>query len=342
LKSFCLKKDKGNFIKTGFIATDKQSFANFISNDGTAKQATRSSMRRAAPIFKDEKLQSLFDKRGFVKVSLLSAGQVDDLAMLFAQTETEHKTVSSMHHTTTDTQNADLIYRVDAKIKSLFLPELKKILLNFKPLVGCFHIKEPGSGSETGIHQDPTFVDESKYCSANVWMALHDIDKKNGNLFFVSGSNHAMPSLRVTPQSSSYYGNFYESLPGLSTQVQLKKGEAVIFNNETIHGATENLTNSPRLAATLLVCSEPADWLLYYHDKGSANDKIEEYHLDLPTFATMPKDGRPDQKAFKRYITSGFPQITKDDFLERIGKKLTEEKSYLQKLKTFFRKKSLV
>jgi hypothetical protein len=229
-----------------------------------------------------------------------------------------------------------LIYKVDAKIKSIFVPELEKILLNFKSLSGCFHIKEPGPGSATGIHQDPTFVDESKYCSANVWVALQDIDKENGNLFFVSGSNHVSSSLRTTPESPCYYESFYELLPEMAIHVPLKRGEAVIFNNATIHGATENLTDTIRLASTLLVCSYEAQWLLYYKEKIPVDDQIEEYCLDLDAFVAMPKDGRPYSKALRKMFPYKFDKITKEDFLERIGNGRRQKKNYFERIRQAF------
>ncbi len=287
-------------------------------------------------IFKNEQQQKLFKKNGYIVVPLLTPKDADRLSQFFNSTRELHKTTSALHHTTTDTANADLIYKVDAKIKSVMLPELEKILLCFKPLVGCYHIKEPGNGSETGIHQDPTFVDESKYYSANVWVALQDIDEKNGNLFFVNGSNHVSPSLRVTPYSPSYYDSFYGELSEMITHVPLKKGEAVIFNNATIHGATENLTNDVRLAATLLVCSDEAQWKLYYRDKEAANELLEEYHLDLDTFVSMPKDGRPSPKALQQHFTYKFPRVTKEEFIQKIGRKKGGAKTLIQKVKDVF------
>ena len=241
-------------------------------------------MSHIPPIFKRELMQKQFNERGFVKVSLLNEDQVQDLNDFFILNREEHFTIDKLHHTTTDTENLLLINHVDDKIKSILLPELEKILVSFKPLASCFHIKKQGAGSETGVHQDPTFVDEQNFCSANVWVALQDTNEKNGNLFFISGSNHAITSLRVTPSFPSYYDSFREIMPKLAVHVPLKKGEAVIFNNATIHGATENLSDEIRLAATLLICSERAQWLLYYQEEEKFSNKIGRYHLDLKTF----------------------------------------------------------
>jgi len=292
------------------------------------------------PLFLNSDLQQKFEKYGYVKIPLLSEVQVNELVALFKSSQAEHAEVNTLHHTTTDTQKPELITRVDAAIKRIFVPELEKVVRNFKPLAGCFHIKENKAGSATGIHQDPTFVDETKYYSANAWVALHDMDEHNGNLFFIPGSNK-IECLRITPSSPNYYENFQGELPTMAKQVPLKKGEAVIFSNATIHGATDNLSNDLRLAATLLICSEPADWMIYYSDKDTPKGKIEKYVLDLNSFVTMAKDGRPNRDSFKEYIHYNFPKLTKEEFVTAAG--IAKPKAhYLQRIKNVFKRSEVI
>ena len=73
-------------------------------------------MKTVKPIFKDPLYQLSFEKNGFVKVPLLNEKKVNELFELFNITRKQHETVANLHHTTTDTQNADLIYLVDKKI----------------------------------------------------------------------------------------------------------------------------------------------------------------------------------------------------------------------------------
>lgn len=271
-------------------------------------------MNQTNALFLDPALQKQFQEVGYVKVPLLTTAQADQLVELFGKTRSLHETVTTLHHTTTDTGNPELIKEVDAKVKDLFVPPLKNILHNFKPLAGCFHIKQSGSGSATGVHQDPTFVDEDNYVSANVWVALHDMNTTNGNLYFVPGSN-TIPCLRITPSSPTYYNDFSEQLPQMAVQVPMKKGEAVIFNNATIHGATDNTGNNLRLAATLLICSAPADWLLYYRDENTPGDSIEKYKLDFDAFIGMAKNGRPDKGTFTELVDYNFPLMSMQEFV---------------------------
>ena len=298
-------------------------------------------MKQVKQLFKDNKLEEDFKQNGFLKIPLLDDAQVSELVALFDKTQVEHKTLNSLHHTTTSTKKPELILKVDSLVKKIFVPELEKVLIDFKPLAACFHIKESGVGSATGMHQDPTFVNEEEYCSANVWVALHDMNEQNGNLYFIPGSNH-VKCLRITPNSPNYYQPFYDALPAMAVAVPMKKGEAVIFNNATIHGATDNRSEQLRLAATLLVCSKPADWLIYYREKDSINNKIEKYELDLNAFISMAEnEGRPNRNTIKELVSYDFPEITKEEFLEITGTGKTKA-TYFQRMKNVFKSRSLV
>jgi ectoine hydroxylase-related dioxygenase (phytanoyl-CoA dioxygenase family) len=276
-------------------------------------------MYSSKQIFKDKAKQDEFDRFGYVKTPLLDPAHIKKLVNCYEKNKTEHQKVQTLHHTSTDTANIHLIIEEDALIKEAFLPALDKILVDYKALVGCLHIKEPGSGSATGMHQDPTFVDDELYISANVWVALQDIDSTNGNLFFVKGSNRVSNSLRAIPTYPVYYHSFSDKLRDMAVEVPLKAGEAIIFSNATIHGATDNKKKEPRLAATLLVCSKEAQWQIYYNDETRDKTPIERYDLDFNTFIEMPKNGRPSSVGLRERLDYVFPEISERDFCETVN-----------------------
>ncbi len=274
-------------------------------------------MANKKPFFKNAALEREFEQNGFVKIPLLDEDTADNLYTFFEQKKEQHPSNGVLHHTTTDTANTDLILEVDKKIKDAFIPALNNFLNEYKPLASCFHVKEIGKGSATGIHQDPTFVDESNYTSANVWVALHDMDATNGNMFFVKGSNRAVNSLRPVPSYPCYYQAFYPQIRERLFQVPMKKGEAVFFHNATIHGATDNSSGKPRIAATLLVCSEQAQWQLFYNNEGNGKSILDQYNIDLNTFINMPKDGRPSKDVLVDSIPYSFPEISFEEFTSK-------------------------
>ena len=83
-----------------------------------------------------------------------------------------------------------------------------------------------------------------------VWIALVDTDESNGALGFVRGSHLffdkpvGSPSPEFRTCTQGHEAILYEYLDF----VPLAAGEALVFDNRTIHGATPNVTDAPRLA----------------------------------------------------------------------------------------------
>ncbi len=291
-------------------------------------------MHGVAPIFIDADLQRQFDTDGFVKISMLDEAKTKELRDFFIAYQREHAAVQNLYQSTTHTNDPDLIRQVDTKIKSILMPELDRFFCDYLPMMCTYITKQSGEGSETRIHQDPSFVDESRYVTANVWVALHDIDHHNGNLFFIKGSHRMVPSLRVTPDCATSYGRVQDLLPGYITEVPVRAGEAIIINHAVVHGATANLSDSPRIAAVMAIRSAASDLLYYYLEPGAPRDKIEKYSFDLEAFFHLKKDGRPDASRFLEYVTWDFPQISREDFIAFMsqGKTAVKAKSWFEKI----------
>jgi hypothetical protein len=275
-------------------------------------------MNKVAPIFKDSSLQKQFEGDGYVKIKLLDRLKAQQLYNYYMANQKEHDVIEGLYHSTTHTNNPDLILQVDTYLKKALLPELHRYFINYEPMLCTYITKVPGEGSETRLHQDPTFVDEAKYISANVWVALHDIDHQNGNLFFVKGTHRMVSGLRVTPDYPTEYDKVKGLLHENLTEVPVKAGEAIIINHATVHGATPNLANELRIAAVMAIRSVASDWIYHYLEPGASYDKIEKYSVDLDAFINLKKDGRPDQKGFLGYVSADFPQLSPQQFRRKM------------------------
>lgn len=290
-------------------------------------------MNVIAPIFKDPRIQHQFDQDGFVKIKLLDEKKAKELYDYYIDHQKDHDVIDGLYHSTTHTNNPDLIREIDNQIKSALLSELEGPFQNYEPMMCTYITKQPGEGSETKIHQDPTFVDESRFVSANVWVALHDIDHDNGNMFFVKGTQRYMPSLRVTPACPTAYDEVKDMLPENITEVSVKAGEAIVINHATMHGATPNLSDHARIAAVIAIRSAASDWIYHYWEPGTSKDKIEKYSFDLDAFIHLKKDGRPENRNFLGYIEWGFPQISRRDFIRNIApEKEKASSTWLEKM----------
>jgi ectoine hydroxylase-related dioxygenase (phytanoyl-CoA dioxygenase family) len=284
------------------------------------------------PIFKDPKLQEEFDDKGYVKINLLTAEKTNQLYNSYMRNKAAHDTIASRYQATTHTNNPELILKINHEIKSVVLPELDRHFQNFVPMMCTYITKLPGEGSETKLHQDPTFVDETKFVSANIWIALHDINHENGNLFFIDGTHRIISSLRVTPNCPTAYDLVKDELDKHLNEVPVKAGEAIVINHATVHGATPNLSKELRIASVMAIRSAKSDWIYHYMEPGASNDKIERYSVNLDTFIHLEKDGRPPAHNFIEYTSWHFPQISKIDFNLRMKKNKKLHKLSLKRI----------
>jgi len=291
-------------------------------------------MSIVAPIFQNPELRRQFERNGYAKIKLLDQAKAKLLYDYFIDHQKEHDVIHGLYHSTTHTNNPDLIKAIDMQLKSVLLPELKQHFQNYEPMMCTYITKQPGEGSETNIHQDPTFVDESKFVSANIWVALHDIDHHNGNMFFIKGTQRYIPSLRVTPSCPTAYDQVMDLLRENITEVPVRAGEAIVINHAVMHGATPNLSKGLRAAAVIAIRSAESDWIFHYWEPGTATDKIEKYSFDMETFLNLKKDSRPENGKRLGYIEWDFPQISRTDFIKILREEtaLLSPPSWIKKL----------
>ena len=121
----------------------------------------------------------------------------------------------------------------------------------------------PGQQGETPWHQDESYwpsgmieiedkSEANKYFpgrSLTIWMALDDVDEKNGCLWFVPGSHRKKLRQHRTASASSHVlttDDIEEVYAGQAHPVPLEKGDAVFWTGRTLHYANGNFTNMLR------------------------------------------------------------------------------------------------
>ncbi len=230
---------------------------------------------KATPrVFQAESAQRDFDENGFVKFSVLGSEEVQRLLELFQQ-ETDGRVANTEYGIYIGMEEKDLERKraLIRKISSIVLPKVNEHFLDCKPHLGSFLVKAPGEDSYTYPHQDWSFVDSS-HVSITVWIALVDTDESNGALGFVKNSQIFFDKLVGSPSpefqtcTQGHEALLYEYL----SFVPLKAGEAVAFDNRTIHGATPNRTSSLRTAVAIGMTPRQAPLYHYYVIPGSLQD----------------------------------------------------------------------
>ena len=264
---------------------------------------------------RDKKRERDFARDGFVTFPLLNGEEVKQLRDIYFHYKDRHLTQQGILHSTSDTNDYDLISQINRKITEIMTPAVDRILEDYEPLIAGFLTKEIGDVSATEFHQDPTLVDENEFVSANVWVALQDTQAANGNLRVVKGSHRLKPCIRATPDCPMAFRLIKNDLIHFATEVPVSAGEAVLLNHQTIHGATDNHSGCERIAIAMAVKPKRAEWCFYFLEKNAPHDQIEKYTIDGDAFARLIKYERPTTGTFLGHVASPFEAITRKDLI---------------------------
>ncbi|MGB0918761.1 MAG: phytanoyl-CoA dioxygenase family protein, partial [Flavobacteriales bacterium] len=180
----------------------------------------------------------------------------------------------------------DTEFKVDlsARTEAIFAPSVNTVLGEHQKLGCSFLTKFPGKYSEMPIHQDWTVVDETKHGSFTIWMPLQDTDSKNGALEVIRGSHKLSSELRSPSLPVSFEGIRKDLRPYLE-MIELKAGEALLFNHALMHSSPANTTDQPRVAVTYGFVPAEAELCMYY---GKENG-VQKYAMPTDMFIKYPQ-----------------------------------------------------
>ncbi|MFT4600101.1 MAG: hypothetical protein ACI857_000271 [Arenicella sp.] len=273
-------------------------------------------------IFKDKSHQDQFDNKGFVKLSLLDSHEVKTL-LGFYQKQNFNNKIEGGFHISLDNADQELVTSVGDRIKEVIAPKAKDFLDDCQVFTSSFVIKEPGLKNIVPPHQDWTFVDEDKFCSATLWTPLMDVTEENGALGVIPSShklfNH--PRSSPSPQSKSALADHVFTLFPFVEIVEMKAGETLIFNNKLIHASPPNLTDSPRIAVGIGITQKEAKLRHYYHIPNSKPAQLEVYEVEQEFYTYYNNKRLSDL-----YDNGKSPEkLKKLDTVERITPDLSKE-----------------
>lgn len=269
--------------------------------------------------FLDPELDAQLDKDGYVVVPLIGPDEVAQLNAAYdrlgaAPGDPQRACIDTFHCFDTDYKDA-----VHAEVEAVLNPAVQAIFDRHKSLSYCYIQKWPGQHSGFGLHQDISVLDETKYRSVEVWVALTDTNEVNGQLWITPGSHKWAPVPRgIHRFPPPYMGVEERIIRRHSIPVPMKAGEAVIFHHATYHFSFANQSDSFRLVAATDMIPVEAQHLHYVaNDKDTVNAyEIEEtFWVDNNPF-TLRK--APETAKFVEEIDpSTFPQLTDED-LDRL------------------------
>ena len=280
-------------------------------------------------LFKDIQLEEQFKKNGFVKIQLLSKEVVDELLNYYHHQQFTNK-VEAGFHISLDHQDETLVEKVSQKIMDTLQPYSDSFFENYQTFTASYVIKEPGKQNIVPPHQDWTFVDENKYCSATVWTPLTAVKEQNGALAVIKGSHLLFNHFRSSPspQSKSPLSDHIFTLFPYTEVIEMEAGEALVFDNRLIHASPPNLSKQARVAIGIGITQKEAQ-LKHYFQHPQKEQQLEVYDVQASFFNYYNNKRLSDLfdqgELPKNVLTVGsvareVPTLSKEEMEEKIKK----------------------
>jgi Phytanoyl-CoA dioxygenase (PhyH) len=280
------------------------------------------------PLFQDATLETAFSRDGFVVIPLLGEAELSRLRQFYSD-HRRGETATRPTHYTIDHPDRGYVSDVMEGLAEILGGAMRRFVPDLQVITASFVVKESHKQSATPLHQDWTFVDESRFRSATVWVPLVDVNLDNGALGIIHGSHRffgTRPRSSPAPQCESMIDRHgFALFPWMDLQ-PLRAGEAMVFDNALIHGAPPNLTGEPRVVAGMSVTRAGAALQHSYLLPGEPAE-IETYAVDRQFFARYGNDalsalfkagGRPEGFASLGRRPRSFEPIAREALLDLV------------------------
>lgn len=280
-------------------------------------------------ILTNENLNELLGQKGYVILPFLSMNEVTDLLDKF---EELHPSSPPGFYATTHVPDTDFRKRASALIKQTLNSPIERNLKNINPLGGAFLSKAPGEKGILHLHQDWNIVNEERFESYNIWIPLTDVNEQNGAVRVLEGSHNKMLTFRG-PNLKSVLSNAAIEAEKHMVSLNMKAGQALIYNHALWHSSPVNHSERNRLAVVYGIIPS-ATKMNYYYRNG---DVIEEYDSNLDFFFdNNPQDG-PHGLVLNRTIPYNFHELSVKEFKEIfLPAEIKAPKSWIKRLVGYF------
>lgn len=238
-------------------------------------------------IFRNPQKQAEFDEQGYTVLPFLDAKQIQRLSDFYATLNNDHIPPYGFHYSL-DNMDGRFVQRVVEAVRENVAASVEEHFDRCKVIVASYVVKEPNPKSIVPAHQDWTFVDETEFDSVSVWAPLVDVHLDNGAMGVLRGSHRFFSHIRPSPapQFRPPFGDHMFSIFPYLQLVPMKAGEAIVFNNKTIHASPPNTGPSPRVAVGFVITQSEADLYHHYLLPGHSAPRIESYAVDETFFYT--------------------------------------------------------
>lgn len=287
-------------------------------------------------VLRDPKHEAQFQKNGYISLPFLAKEEVEKLKQKFFETlphsggqiTADETGVKGSNLITYDftfiDKNPDYKRLVFDIITNYFNPYVKKILLDYKPIIANYIHKQP-DGGEVPLHQNWAFVDEKRCTSVSVWCPLVDSTVNNGTLQIVPKSHKRFGQFRgpMIPWELDHIKQ--EIIDKHLIPLETKAGDCVILDDSIIHYSAINKTSGLRLSIQLiLIPSEEKS--IHYHMDSTRPETVQVLEVDKEFYMQFNPWAKPKNVKPLQTFTLKKPLISEEEYLMRMKLPKFDEK----------------
>jgi hypothetical protein len=264
-------------------------------------------------------------EKGYAIVQFLNKAEIKALTDFFYQ---HHSTLPDGMYASSHAGDFAFRQLMNNEIKRVCARAIDVTFSEVTPLGATFMVKSKGENGSLHPHQDWSIVDEEHFNSYNIWLPLVDVNEQNGTLLILPNSHNWLTNIRGLNIPSSYELVTNEVWKYL-VPINLKAGEAFIYDHRLLHASGINQTAIPRLAVVYGVIPKKAEMRYYF----GVGDTIEEYACSPDFYFNETITQGPASLPLLNSIPNQNPKIT----LEQLDQKYAPKRTLWQKMTAFLR-----
>jgi hypothetical protein len=273
-------------------------------------------------ILKNNQLDTQLLEDGYVVVPFLSSENINHLISFFKK---NHPTEIEGFYATAHSSNIDFRKQMNQEIKSVFEDSIEKYFNECQALGGSFVVKSNKNSDLLQPHQDWNIVDENEYRSFNIWVPLVDLSEENGAIMVLPKSHRWFKNYRG-PNIPNYLSDKQDEILNKMKTLNMKAGEALIYDHRLFHSSHPNISNDYRIATVFGIIPKVASMKYYF----GRNENVEIYESSVDFF--MEGNIQQGPEILKKI---GEVDNSKIIFREKTLYDNAFKKSFWDKLKTF-------
>lgn len=232
--------------------------------------------------FLDQNNNNIYSKQGYIHIAnFLTDDEKKELLKLYSSKE--KSLFDRGFHRTLDIKKAKKKKEIFNAISAIVTPKSEVYLKDYKILLTSFMTKEKGADI-FDIHQNWSFVDETKHTSLVIWIPLQSVNEDNGCLHFIEGSDSWNKGIRGNNIPWQYQNKKDELLAQMQC-LPMEAGDAAIFDDATIHYTSANKTKKPRVSIAQVMIPKEATPIFY--NRNLDTNRIEKYEITNDFYLTF-------------------------------------------------------